>query len=91
MDFRIDFIGCIILYFKGSQVRISMLRYISVTKDCFNLSKQCRPRADKMKNYVYAAFHLGLHHLQKYPFTRGFQYTKGYFNNHSKGNLFKYK
>ena len=30
---------------------------------------------DEMQQY--AAFHLGLHSLQKYPFIRSFQYTKG--------------
>ena len=37
-----------------------------------NLTNSADP--DEMQRY--AAFHLGLHYLQKYPF-RGFQYTKG--------------
>ena len=33
--------------------------------------------ADPDEMLHYAAFHLGLHYLPKYPIIRGFRYTKG--------------
>ena len=36
--------GLSIIYFKGSEVGISKLWSISVSQDCFDLSKKCRPR-----------------------------------------------
>ena len=51
-----------IVRFKGSQVEISLLI----------LANSADP--DEMQHY--AAFHLGLHFLSKYPL-RGFHYTKG--------------
>ena len=64
-----------ILYFKGTQVEISKLYYISVPKDCFYLSKLYRADPDEMLHH--AAFHLGLHCLTKYLST-GIQNEKGY-------------
>ena len=73
---------------SGHWLSFYQLLYISVPEDCFYLNKQCRFCSDEMAHY--AAFHLGLHCLSKYPF-RGFQNTKGgryisniyflYFNN----------
>ena len=48
--------GMFSVYFKGSQ--------LYVTEGCFNHSKCVDP--DEMQ--LYAAFHLGLHSLPKYPF-----------------------
>ena len=66
-----------------AQVVIFQLFHISIPEDCFYLENSVDP--DEMPHY--AAFHLGLHCLSKYPF-RGFKYTKGepyisyiYFNN----------
>ena len=69
LDFLISIdticMGLPTVYFKGSQVEFSELCCISAPEGCFNISKQ-----------HYAAFHLGLHCLQKYSF-RGFPNTKG--------------
>ena len=67
MDFPIHIdtisMGLSIVHFKGSQVEFSKLCCIFVPEGCFNVSKQNRP--DEMQHY--AAFHLGLHCLPKYP------------------------
>ena len=61
------------VYFKGSQVRIFLNYDIFLSrKVVLILANSAGP--DEMQHY--AAFHLGLHCLPKYPF-RGFQYTKG--------------
>ena len=66
-------IGLPILYFnKGSQVDFSKLIYISVSEIVLILANSVDP--DEMQHY--AAFHLGLHCLQKHPF-RGFKNTRG--------------
>ena len=64
--------GLSIIYFKGSQVIISQILCISVIDVVLILANSEDP--DEMQHY--AAFHLGLHCLPKYPF-RGFQYAKG--------------
>ena len=51
-----------ILYLKGTQVKISKIKYISVPEDCFILANIGDP--DEMLSY--AAFHLGLHCLPEY-------------------------
>ena len=56
-----------ILYFKRSHVEISKFQYISVPEDCFYLIEQNSADPDEMLHH--AAFHLGLHCLQKYLFT----------------------
>ena len=63
--------GLPIVHLKESQAEFSKLLCFSVPKGCFNLNSE---DPDEMQHY--AAFHLGLHCLSKYPF-RGFQYTKG--------------
>ena len=59
------------MYFKGSQTECFNL-CISVTEGCFNFGTSAD--SDEMQHY--AAFHLGLHCLPKYPF-RSFQYVNG--------------
>ena len=77
MDFPILIItirmGLCIIHFKGSQVEISKKKYVFQSLTIvFILAKSAGP--DEMLHF--AAFHLGLHYLPKYPF-RGFRYTKG--------------
>ena len=62
-----------ILYSKGLLVKISIKWCISVPEDLFILANS--ENHDEMS--AYAAFHLGVHCLPKYPFT-GFQNEKGY-------------
>ena len=60
------------MHFKGSQVKFSKFC-------CFlslNVVLISANSADPGEMKHYAAFHLGLHRLPKYPF-RGFQYSKG--------------
>ena len=87
MDFPIHIdtisMGLPIVYFKGSQVKVSNYDVLlSLKVVLFNLSKQWRTRwkaawcADPDEMQHYAAFHLGLHCLPKYPF-KVFQQTKG--------------
>ena len=67
--------GLPIVYFKGSQVEFSKLLSTCVflsLKVVLILTNSVDP--DEMQNY--AAFHLPIHCLQKYPF-RGYQYIKG--------------
>ena len=65
--------GLSILYFKGSQVEFFLNYSVFLSlKVVLILANSVDP--DEMQHY--AAFHLGLHCLPKYPF-RGFQYTKG--------------
>ena len=67
---------------EGLQIDFSKLRYISVAENCLNLFmflkmvliKAISADSDEMQHY--AAFHLGLHCLPKYPF-RSFMRTKG--------------
>ena len=56
-----------IVHVKGSQVRISKLRFTSVSEYCFIKVNSADP--DEMPHFV--AFHLSLHCLPKYSF-RGF-------------------
>ena len=63
-------IGLPILYFKGPQVEVS--KNDASLKVVLILANIADP--DEMQHY--AAFHLGLHCLPKYPF-RGFEYTMG--------------
>ena len=78
MDFPIQIytirMGVFIIYFKGSQVEIFKkdVHFSPCLKIVFILANSEDP--DEMLHF--AAFHLGLHCLQKYTFT-GFQYTKG--------------
>ena len=69
MEFPIEFdtvkSGWCIVYIEVSQVIIFSKYGISVSEDCFCLSKQCSP--DEMLHF--AAFHLGLHCLPKYLFS----------------------
>ena len=60
------------MYFKGSQVEILNYEVFQFFKIILTLANSANP--DKMQHY--AAFHLGIYCLSKYPF-RGFQYTKG--------------
>ena len=64
--------GLFNIYFKGSQIEYSSHYVPQSLKIVFILAYSTSP--DEMQHY--AAFHLGLHCLLKYPF-RGFQYTKG--------------
>ena len=57
-----------IVYFEESKVEFSKLRCFLSMKDFLILANSADPN--------YAAFHLGLQCLPKYPF-REFQYTKG--------------
>ena len=79
MDFPIHIVttsmGLRIVYFKGSPVEFSKL-CVSVTEGCFNLFLKLANSADPDEMQHYAAFHLGLRCLPKYPLW-GFQYTKG--------------
>ena len=59
--------GLPILKYKGIELEFSELLCFSVPESCFNLSKSVD--LDEMPHF--AAFHLGLHFLPKYPF-RGF-------------------
>ena len=52
------------------------LLFVSVPEGCLILANSANP--DEMQHY--AAFHLGLHSLHKYPFIRGFQCRKGWVN-----------
>ena len=78
MDFPLHFdttrMTLLILYFKGSHVKVSRLWCFLSLKVVLILTNSEYP--DKMQHC--AAFHLGLHCLPKYSF-RGFQYTKGYY------------
>ena len=71
MEFSIKFDtvkpGWPIVYIKGSQIIISKnIIFLSLKMiDQFCLNQQCRP--DEMQHY--AAFHLDLHCLPKYPFS----------------------
>ena len=62
----------ILQHIKGSQVRISKLRYIQSMRIVHILANSAEP--DEM--LCYAAFHLGLHCLPAYLF-RHFQCTQG--------------
>ena len=76
MDFPVHIdtvsMGLPIMYFKRSQVEFLIYDVFLSLKVVFILVNSSDP--DEMQHY--AAFHLGLHCLPKYPF-RGFQYTKG--------------
>ena len=76
MEFTIKFdmvtSGWSIIYTEGSQAIVSRKYYISFSEDRFALAKS----VDPVEMPHYAAFHLGLHSLPKYPF-RGFCSTKG--------------
>ena len=76
MEFTIMFdmvaSGWSIIYTEGSQVIISRKYYISFSENRFALVNS----ADPVEMPHYAAFHLGLHSLTKYPF-KGFWSTKG--------------
>ena len=61
-----------ILYFMGSQVKISKLECVYVLKIVFVVANTVYPN----KMLPYAAFHLGLHCVAKYLFT-GIQNEKG--------------
>ena len=75
MEFPIKFdtvkSGWSIVFIEGSQVIILKKCYISFSKIDFVLANSADP--DEMLHY--AAFHLGLHCLPKYPY-RGFWYTR---------------
>ena len=62
-------IGLPIVTFKGNFLNYDVFQSLKVV---LTLSNSADP--DEMQHY--AAVHLGLHCLPKYPF-RGFQYTKG--------------
>ena len=64
--------GLSIIYFMGSHVEISKLEVLQSFKIVLVVANSADP--DEMPHY--AAFHLGLHCLPKYPF-RGFQKGKG--------------
>ena len=72
------YIGWFIVHIKGSQLRISKLRCISVPKNSLYLGnstdtdEMLHSAAFHLEN---AAFYLGLHCLAK-NVSRGFQYTK---------------
>ena len=77
MEFSIKFnivkSGWNIVYIEGLQVTISEKNVVFLSlKIDFVLANNAN--LDEMQ--CYAAFHLGLHCLPKYPF-RGFQYMKG--------------
>ena len=77
MDFPIHIdaigLGLPILYFKGPQVEVSeLLFFLSLKVDVLILANS----ADSGEMQHYAAFHLGLHCLPKYPF-RDLQFRKG--------------
>ena len=76
MDFPIHIdtisMGMSIVYFKGSLVEFSKLWLFLSLEVVLILAKS----ADSGEIKHYAAFHLGLHCLPKYPF-RGFQYMYG--------------
>ena len=62
------------MYLEGSQVEVSQLNvFLSLKVDLILTNSE-----DPGEMQHYAAFHLGLHCLPKYPF-RGFQYTNGSF------------
>ena len=62
--------GCPLYILRGSQVKVFKKKlYLKVN---FRLANSADP--DEMPHY--AAFHLGLQCLPKYPF-RGFRYAKG--------------
>ena len=65
--------GLSIIYLKGSQVGILPIMMYFCPWACFYLVTNSE-NLDEMQHY--AAFHLGLHSLSKYPFM-GFQNTKG--------------
>ena len=73
-SFWIDTInlGYTIVHIKGCRVIIFKKYCILLSEDLFTFTNSVDP--DEMQHY--AAFHLDLHCLPKYPF-RGFQYTKG--------------
>ena len=58
--------GLSILYYKGFPVKIAIKWCISVSENCFILANSADP--DELQPYV--AFHLGLHCLFIYLFTR---------------------
>ena len=58
------------MYFKGSQINFQNYDVILSLKAVQIVANSAN--ADEMQHY--AAFHLGIHYLQKYPF-RGFRYT----------------
>ena len=79
MDFPIHIdtinIGLSIMYIKGLDLKgriFEIMMYFYPSKVVIVLANSSDP--DEMQHY--AAFHLGLHCLPKYPF-RGFQNTKG--------------
>ena len=63
-----------IICFKGSQLEISKHLCYSVPEDCIYLSNSAGP--DEMLHF--AAFHLGLHCLPKYPFSKHLKKGKFY-------------
>ena len=60
------------MYIKGSYVAYLNFNVVLSLKVILIVANSAVP--DEMQHY--AAFHLGLHCMPKYPF-RGFQYTKG--------------
>ena len=76
MDFPIQIntirMGLSIIYFKESEVKIQNNYELQSLRIVIILANSVDP--DEMPHF--AAFHLGLHCLPKYPL-RGFLYTKG--------------
>ena len=64
--------GWSIVFIEGPQVIIFKKYFLSFSEDLFVLANSADP--DEMPHY--AAFHLGLHCLSKYPFL-GFWSSKG--------------
>ena len=56
-----------VLYFKGSQVKISNFLYISVPDNIISVFILANS-ADHDEVPLYVAFHQGLHYLLKWPF-----------------------
>ena len=65
--------GIVLIYIKVSQIEISKQLCTIIPDNCIFILENCAG-PDEMPHF--AAFHLGLHCLQEYPF-RGFQCTKG--------------